>query len=125
MHLEAAPSALHGMGVFARSPIRKGGIIEEAPLILIPAADEQRVIHSPLFHHYFRIDDPGYPIAIGLGFSSIYNHAAPANAAYSIDLHRRSIVLRACRKIHPGEEVTINYHGRPDDPSPIHFPSAP
>jgi SET domain-containing protein len=63
-----------------------------------------------------------FPVAVGLGYASLYNHAPQANATYRIAIRKAQIEIRAWRDINAGEEITINYNGRPDDPSPVWMP---
>ena len=61
--------------------------------------------------------------ACALGWAALYNHACPANAAFRLERGPRVIVFAAAADIEPGDEVTINYHGEPDDPRPVWFPA--
>ena len=120
--IEVGPSPLHDRGVMATRAFGKGETIERAPVVFL-SADEWRVLrHTVLFDYYFLIDDVHTPAALGLGFSSLYNHATPANAAYAISKRHGLIEIRADRAIGAGEEITLNYNGRPGDAAPIVFP---
>lgn len=117
-------SPLHGRGVFATRSFKAGELVEKAPLILLDQAERDLLQHTTLFHYYFLIGDPATPAALGLGYSSVYNHAYKANAQYTISLKDACLFIRACKAIRTGEEITLNYNGRPDDEMPVVFPMA-
>jgi SET domain-containing protein len=115
-------SRLHGRGVFACRKFSSGAVIEMAPLILLAAADKAFLQTTSLFSYYFLIDDAETPAALGLGYSSVYNHSYAANASYTISLTNACLTIKACRVIKPGEEITLNYNGSPDDTTAVFFP---
>lgn len=119
--LEVKPSLIHGQGVFSKTVFRSGQLIEKAPVILIDDAEKELLTNSSLHHYYFLVNDTAKPIAMGLGYSALYNHAVDANAGYSIDIINLYITIKACKKIAAGEEITINYNGRPGDSSLVYF----
>lgn len=120
-YLYVDTSSIQGRGVFTKKAIKRGEVIERSPLVLINEADGQFLKESVLYDFYFMVKSKETPVAFGLGFSSIYNHAAPSNARYSIDLSAALIIIKAHRYIGAGEEITINYHGHPEDNSPVTF----
>jgi hypothetical protein len=69
----------------------------------------------------FLIDNAGTPAALGLGYSSVYNHSYNANAAYTISLHNACLMIKAVKAINAGDEITLNYNGRPDDTTAVYF----
>ncbi len=114
-------SAIHGRGVFTQKAFETGEIIERSPLVLINEADSQLLKESMLYDYYFTVENRKTPVAFSLGFGSLYNHAAPSNARYSIDLSSALIIIMCHRFIRAGEEITINYNGHPEDYSPVTF----
>jgi uncharacterized protein len=121
-HLYVADSLIHGRGVFSHKPLLPGELVEKAPLVLINNRENELLKQTILYHYYFLVQDKENPVAIGLGYSSLYNHACPSNASYHIDLHRKLIKIKAARLIVAGEEITINYNGEPGDVAPVFFP---
>ena len=115
-------STLHGNGIFAVKAFSAGAVIEIAPVILMDRADKAFLQTTILFNYYFLVSDENYPVALGLGYSSLYNHAYKANATYTISLKNASIQIRAYSAILPREEITLNYNGSPNDTTPIYFP---
>ncbi|MGG9960536.1 SET domain-containing protein-lysine N-methyltransferase [Ferruginibacter sp. SUN106] len=115
-------SPLHGRGVFACKYFKPGAVIETAPVILLEKAERDFLQGTTLFSYYFVVADEKTPVALGLGYSSLYNHAYNANAVYSISLQGAAIIIKACKTIHAGDEITLNYNGSPDDTTPVYFP---
>ncbi len=120
-HIFFATSPLGGRGVFTAQPIRAGSLIEICPVIVLPET-ELPVIHKTELHdYYFLWGEDEKSCAIALGFGSLYNHAYDANAEYILDLDEQTIDFYAVRDIEVDEEITVNYNGWPDDPSPVWF----
>lgn len=114
-------SPLHGLGIFACQSFKPGVVIETSPVILMEQQDKDFLQTTMLFSYYFVVGDKNFPVALGLGYSSLYNHAYQANATYSISVKNACIKIKACKNIKPGEEITINYNGNPNDTSPVYF----
>lgn len=119
--IEIRHSPLHGLGVFANKIFKPGALIETAPVILMEQQDKDFLQTTILFSYYFVVGDEKFPVALGLGNCSLYNHSYQANAAYSISVKNACIKIKACKNIKPGEEITINYNGNPNDTSPVYF----
>lgn len=120
--IEIKESPVHGQGVFARKNFKPGAVIETAPVILLTKADKELLQPTRLYHYYFLLNTETTPAALGLGFSSLYNHSYKANAVYTVSLERSCLTIRACKAIRAGEEITLNYNGLPEDPNPVYFP---
>lgn len=119
--LQLGSSNIHGMGVFCKKNFRKGEVVETAPFIKGNASDYAILNHTALHDYYFMVDDKESPVVIGLGFASWYNHSCPANAKFKISKKNNTIQIIAYRSIKAGSEITINYHGDPDNDAPIQF----
>ena len=107
-----------GRGVFARRRIHKGTLIERVPVLIVPVASLKGGLHSPVLSRYFYLWSRD-KVAISLGYGSLYNHSFKPNAHY--EHGKMSIRYLALRDIEPGEEITINYNGDPEDLSPVGF----
>jgi SET domain-containing protein len=116
-----AESPGRGRGVFATRWFRAGECIENAPVIVVPRSNVAPLQGTLLDDYWFVWDDEHS--AFALGWVSLYNHACPANATFRLDHARRAIAIVAVADIAPGSEVTINYHGEPNDPDPVWFES--
>jgi SET domain-containing protein len=101
-----------GRGVFARRRIRKGTVIERAPVILVPTKEVfNRTTDSKLANYVFVWGRD--TVAVVLGYGSLYNHSYRPNAEY-YDSGRLTQVFKAIRDIRAGEEITVNYNGWPE-----------
>lgn len=101
-----------GRGVFATARIRAGEVIEAAPGLLIPKAQQETFVQSFLGHYLFQSDDEKHYV-IGLGLTSMINHDDHANAEFYVALDR--ITIKALRTIPSGAEVTVDYGWEPEE----------
>lgn len=117
--IEVRRSLGRGRGVFARKLIRSGTIIERVPMLVF-SSDEIHLNGKPTTLYRYCFEWGKDTVAIALGFGSIYNHSYSPNARYD-DIAQRTKVFTAIQDIQPGEEITINYNGDPNDRSPMEF----
>jgi len=108
----------YGRGIFALRNIKKGELIEEAHVIVIPITEWKLMRKSILSNYVFRW---GEDKALALGYGSLYNHSYTPNARYITNLENQSIDFYAREDMQAGEEITVNYHGDPTDKSPLWF----
>jgi len=109
-------------GVFARSDIKKGEIIERCPIILVPRYDMSNLNESILVTYFFYFGKNRERLAIVLGFGSIYNHSYEPNATYKIKHAEKTIDFIALSDINKDDEITVNYnYGNPKDKSSLWF----
>ena len=104
-----------GRGVFCNLPILKDEIIEECPLLVIPADDYDRLKSTHLVDYFFNFNREENTHALAMGFGSLYNHARLSNSYYKIDIETRTITFYALDLINKGEEICINYAGKPGE----------
>jgi hypothetical protein len=104
-----------GRGVFARRTIAAGTVIEEVPVLSLPADDVEA---TALAGHCF-LWGRG-TVALPLGYGALYNHSYAPNAEY-VDRTPQTKLFRAVRDIAAGEEITINYNGDRNDGSDVGF----
>jgi uncharacterized protein len=110
--IEIRSSSTRGRGVFARTAIASGTVIEAAPVVVIPAADCPAVDGTIIHDYYFHWD--GDPEGAGrgvlaLGLVTLCNHASRPNARVERNFPQHTLDLIATGPIAPGEEVTIDY----------------
>lgn len=105
--LDVLESKNRGRGVFANRAIKKGEVIEIAPVLRIPKRDKKK-IHDTFMHQYVFED------VLVLGYGSLYNHSYCPNAIYEWDEENGTFIYTAIRPINKGEEVFINYLGDPE-----------
>ncbi len=106
-----------GRGVFCEKAIAPDELIESCPVLILEAEDFALVTATFLGQYCFFWDKDNGIICIAMGFASIYNHSYPSNADYAMDHETGTMDIFAVRPIAPGEEITINYTGDPDNPS--------
>jgi uncharacterized protein len=119
--LYIAQSDLGGRGVFTGAPIEKGDLIEVCPVLVMKIGEMEILDKTTLYDYYFLWGDDQKQCVIALGFGSLYNHFCVANADYFMDFDELTIEIYAVRGIEAGEEITINYHGDPNNPEPTWF----
>jgi uncharacterized protein len=116
-----------GRGVFALRDIAAGTLIERVPVILIPKAQvfgsselAKRAARISWYVFGWEGETKRPYVALALGYGSIYNHSPRANARYQKEAPDVMEFL-AVRDINPGEEITINYNGDPNDERAMEF----
>lgn len=110
-----------GRGVFANKRFQKGDIIERCPVIVVPEEQDHLLHDTVLYNYTYGWGEDLRDAAIALGFGSLYNHAYHPNAFYKRVPEDTMLVYVALRDIEEGEEITVNYNGSPNDPSPLWF----
>jgi SET domain-containing protein len=107
-------------GVFAVHDIKKGEILEYAPVIPLSASEWISVSGTTLrYYCYTWGKDKGKTgVAIALGYGSLYN-CSPKPSAYPVNFPtKQTIGFYAAKNIEMGEEITVN---RPGPGSKGHF----
>ena len=114
-----------GRGAFARKNIKKGTIIDIAPVILIPNKDYEDLQDTIIYHYCYIWADPKhmpeFENAITFSKSQFINHSYKPNVIYLYDYENKSIEFKAIKDISKGEELTMNYNGIVNDKSPVWF----
>lgn len=95
-----------GRGVFAKEDIKKGEIIEIAPIIILDFSDFVDTKWNLLFEYYFWMDDF---VVLALGYGSFYNHSKNPNCKYEIKRKEGVIIFTATKGILKDEEIYFNY----------------
>lgn len=110
-----------GRGVFTTEKIKKGTVIEEAPVIVM-SQDDKVLVDQTLLHDYiFDWGNDQDKCCVALGFVSIYNHSYSSNCEYFMDFEEDTIQIKTVREIQAGEELTINYNGDWNDKKQVWF----
>jgi uncharacterized protein len=108
-----------GRGVFARRLIRRGELIEKVPMLVLPAGEFRDGLGKTSLANYCFNWKEG-TVALALGYGSLYNHSYRPNARYE-DVWPQTKEFTALRDIEPGEEITVNYNGKPRSRSAVWF----
>jgi len=96
-----------GRGVFAAKPIRKGDIVEAAPVIVIPDEDVDLIDQTAMADYYFKWGESHF--ALVLGYGSLYNFSELPNLSFEVDLINEVMVYRAIKSIKKDQELTVHY----------------
>lgn len=107
-----------GKGVFASDFIKKGEIIEVAPILILEFSDFIDTKWNLLFEYYFWLDDY---VVLALGYGSLYNHSKNPNAKYEISKEDKTITFKSIKEIKKGEEIYFNYKGSSNTKTPLWF----
>ncbi len=108
-----------GRGVFARRAIARGEVIEQVPLLIMTSDEYAKGLsHTPLKDYCFAWGDD--QVVLALGYGSLYNHSYKPNARYE-DIGTGTKAFIALRAIAPGEEITVNYNGKPRSRAKVWF----
>lgn len=108
-----------GVGIYARKHIRTDTVIEQSPCILMKESEytDESILDRYVFEcESFDCD------AIGLGYTSLFNHANIPNADYDVipyydgnlDKFRAYIRVVAVENIKINSEIFINYGYDPE-----------
>lgn len=101
-----------GRGIFATKTMKKGEMIETAPVFVLPKNDYSTIKRTSIRDYYFMWGKT--TAAICFGYGSMYNHSYQPNATYTKKIKDKTIEFKAIRDIKPGEEITVNYnYGNP------------
>ncbi len=109
----------YGRGIYATRDIKKDELIEVSPVIVSPHDEWKDLKKTVLFYYCFYWGDDDTAIALGLG--SLFNHSYTPNLTFKNNEENLSIDFYALHDIKEGEELTINYHGDPDNKNPLWF----
>lgn len=110
--LKKEPST--GRGLYAVKPIRKGSLICECPLLIVPTPHKKRVERTPLIDYTFDINGK---LAIPLGYGGLFNHHQDNNVEWGL-VDDDLLEFRAVKNISPDEQLFINYGYEPIKVSP-------
>lgn len=101
-----------GLGVVATATIKKGEIIEHAPIIFLSDNDAHfGDTDSDFLKHYILELTDIKKDCLMLGYGSIYNHSLEPNADiyYPEKDFDRYVIFKALKDIAQGEEITFDY----------------
>ena len=118
MPLVVRPSAIHAVGVFTTTAIRKGARVVEytGPRITLEEAD--RRYDGARRTYLYRLED-GKTVIDGEGLGAYLNHSCDPNC--EVDEIKGRVWIFALRNIAPGEELVWDYNLYDDEePAPCH-----
>src|ERR1700755_597614 len=97
-----------GLGLFATKPIKKGAKIVRyfGPLLDSRKKKDDAIENKYLFELNGRWTIDG---SIRKNIARYINHACKPNAESDVSVRKRKVVIRAIKKIEPGEEINYDY----------------
>jgi SET domain-containing protein len=104
--VEVKESPGRGRGVFATRNLKRGTIIENAPVILVPRAESIDAQMSFLNRYLFQTENRRACV-IGLGWVSMINHSDKPNCNFFAN--SVMLTIKTTRGIKKGEELYIDY----------------
>jgi len=110
-----------GRGVFTKEPIDAETIVEIAPVIVMQSEHRVLLDQTPLHDYIFEWGEDRKQCAMALGWVPLYNHDIHSNCEYFMDFEEASIFVKTNRKVHAGEELSVNYNGDSGDEKPVWF----
>ncbi len=113
MGLIVRSSSLHGAGVYATAPVKKGARILEYTGPRLTAKQCEGMYADTEVTYLFGMDD-GDTIIDGFGMAAFVNHACDPNC--ETDQIDNRIWILALRDIAAGEELTYDYNLYDGDP---------
>ncbi len=116
-----APAITMGRGVFTDALIEAGTVIEIAPVIVMSAADRQKLDETLLHDYIFEWGEQKNECCMALGYVPVYNHSYTSNCEYEMDFETQTITIKTVKQVQAGEELFINYNGNWNDPKPVWF----
>lgn len=99
-----------GRGVFALRDIKKGEIIEVAPVVTVSKENVKENGEAP-DGYLLEWDEEteGEEYCMPLGYIMLYNHSSNATLEIECDMEEYTMTVKASRNIKAGEELTWNY----------------
>ncbi|MGX9135183.1 SET domain-containing protein [Rummeliibacillus sp. JY-2-4R] len=119
--IELRDTGKYGRGLFATRNIKKDELVEVSPVIVSPHDEWNDLKKTTLFHYCYKWGNGGDDTALALGLGSLFNHSYSPNLTLKNNEENLSIDFYALQDIKEGEELTINYHGDPDNKNPLWF----
>ena len=110
---------LAGEGAHAAVDVPAGTVFERVPVIVLPSEEILESTDDSVLANYV-FDWGKGTVAVALGFGSIYNHSFQPNARYD-DEGQQTKIFTALVDIQAGDEITVNYNGHEEDPTPVGF----
>lgn len=111
-----------GRGVFTAKDLPGDLEIELSPVVVLPGADRPHLDKTLLHDYIFEWDPEDLKgCCMALGWVPVYNHSYTSNCEYEMDYEAATISIKTVRAIAAGEELTINYNGDWNDPTPVWF----
>lgn len=119
--VEIRSSPKRGRGVFAKTNIKQGTVLETSPVIVLSEKERKTIEKTLLFDYIFEWGTDKKKACVALGYISMYNHNYEANCEYEMDFKKRLMTIKTVKPIKKGEELFVNYNAVPNDKTKVWF----
>ncbi len=119
--LEIKNSPKRGRGVFTKTNIKKGQVLETSPVLVLTEKERKTIEKTSLFHYVFEWGNDKKKACVALGYVSMYNHSYDANCEYEMEFGKKIMTIKTIKDIKKGEELFLNYNAIPDDKTKVWF----
>ena len=110
-----------GRGVFTSQNLKKGIVVEIAPVIVMDNSDRQWLDKTLLHDYIFEWGGKKKQCCMALGWIALYNHSYQSNCEYEMDYKNELMQIVTVRSIKKGEELFINYNGEWNNEKKVWF----
>ena len=119
--LYISQSGKKGRGIFTSSNLKKGTVVEIAPVIVMNNSERQWIDKTILHDYIFEWGGKKKQCCMALGWVPLYNHSYQSNCEYEMDYKNELIQIVTIRNIKKGEELFINYNGEWNNEKKVWF----
>jgi uncharacterized protein len=92
-----------GHAIFSKGSIPSQTFVEMAPVVIF---DPKDLAKGELVNYVLSWGDQ---MAVGLGWTMVYNHCDENNCEFSVNHHEALLAIMTIREISAGEQLTVNY----------------
>ena len=110
-----------GRGIFTTHSLKKGTVVEIAPVIVMDNSDREWLDKTLLHDYIFEWGGKKKQCCMALGWVPLYNHSYQSNCEYEMDYKNEMIQIVTVRSIKKREELFINYNGEWNNENKLWF----
>ncbi len=110
-----------GLGIYTNKGIKKGTVLEVAPVIVMELHNKKHLDKTLLHDYIFMWGNKEEKCAMALGWVPLYNHSYSSNCHYQMNFTTNEMAIIAVANIAAHTEITINYNGEYNDATPVWF----
>ena len=110
--IEVRKSPIHGWGVFAKTDIAKGDILEQSHGLFLSRESYEKSRETSLLCNCFAYpkDAAHAEVMIPFGLGCVYNTKETCNANWYFNENERLIIIYTTEDIKAGDELFIDYY---------------
>ena len=99
----------HARGFAAAVALRRGDVVDVAPVLVFDAATYAAHLSHTALKHYVFADRSSGCVLLALSAGSLFNHARTPTLDYRVSVEGATVTFTAARDVEAGEELTISY----------------